>query len=97
MVAIGNARLFNELQERNQQITEALRREEAGSEILRQISNTPEELERDAAGRHRRGPTPNRVQCPLCGLSTGGKEIIRGLPPTWRGSPFSARLVIDPL
>ena len=45
VVAIGNARLFNELQERNQQITEALRREEAGSEILRQISNTPEELD----------------------------------------------------
>jgi len=45
VIAIENARLFNELQARNKQITEALRREEAGSEILRQISNSPEELD----------------------------------------------------
>jgi GAF domain-containing protein len=45
VIAIENARLFNELQARNQEITEALRREEASSEILRQISRAPEELD----------------------------------------------------
>ena len=45
VIAIENARLFNELQARNKEITEALRREEAGSEILRQISRAPEELD----------------------------------------------------
>ena len=45
VIAIDNARVFNELQARNREITEALRREEAGSEILRQISRAPEELD----------------------------------------------------
>ena len=45
VIAIENARLFNELQARNHEITEALRREEASSEILRQISRAPEELD----------------------------------------------------
>jgi two-component system, NtrC family, sensor kinase len=45
MIAIQNARLFGELQKRNAEITEALRREEAGSAILRQISESPEQLE----------------------------------------------------
>ena len=45
VIAIENARLFNELQARNLEITEALRREEASSEILRQISRAPEELD----------------------------------------------------
>jgi signal transduction histidine kinase len=45
VIAIDNARVFNELQARNHEITEALRREEASSNILRQISNAPEQLE----------------------------------------------------
>jgi signal transduction histidine kinase len=45
MIAIQNARLFGELQKRNAEITEALRREEAGSAILRQISESPEQLD----------------------------------------------------
>ncbi len=44
LIAIDNARLFNELQARNQEITEALRREEASGDILRLISNSPEDL-----------------------------------------------------
>ena len=45
VIAIDNARVFNELQARNHEISEALRREEAGSAILRQISRSPEELD----------------------------------------------------
>ena len=45
LIAIENARLFNELQARNQEITDALRREEASSDILRQISRAPEQLD----------------------------------------------------
>ena len=45
VIAIDNARVFNELQARNREITEALKREEAGSAILRQISSAPEQLE----------------------------------------------------
>ena len=45
VIAIENARLFNELQARNREITEALRREEASGEILRQISRAPEALD----------------------------------------------------
>ena len=44
-IAVQNARMFAALQARNQEITEALRREEAGSAILRQISASPEKLE----------------------------------------------------
>jgi len=45
VIAIENARLFNELQARNKDITEALRREEASGEILRHISEAPEALD----------------------------------------------------
>ncbi len=45
LIAIDNARVFNELQARNKEITEALRREEASSDILRQISRAPEQLD----------------------------------------------------
>ncbi len=45
LIAIDNARVFNELQARNKEISEALRREEASSDILRQISRSPERLD----------------------------------------------------
>jgi two-component system, NtrC family, sensor kinase len=45
LIAIENARLFIDLSMRNVEISEALKREEAGSAILRQISESPEQLE----------------------------------------------------
>ncbi len=45
VIAIQNARLFGELQQRNREISEALRREEASSQILRLISRAPERLD----------------------------------------------------
>ena len=44
-IAIENARLSQELQERNHALTEALARETASSEILRVISGSPMELQ----------------------------------------------------
>ena len=49
VIAIENARLFNELETRNREITEALRREEATGDILRQISSAPEALDETLA------------------------------------------------
>jgi signal transduction histidine kinase len=45
LIAIDNARIFNQLQARNVEITEALTRERANSDILRLISDAPEALD----------------------------------------------------
>jgi len=73
--------MFDELQARNTEITEALRREEAGSEILRLISNSPEDL----------APTLQAIATAaqrLTGMTSGlllfegAQLIIRGLATT---------------
>jgi two-component system, NtrC family, sensor kinase len=44
VIAIENARLFRELQDSNHEVTEALEREQATGEILRQINAQPEQM-----------------------------------------------------
>ncbi len=50
VIAIENARLFNELQESNANLRATLEREEATGEILRQISRAPEDLAATLSG-----------------------------------------------
>ncbi len=44
-IALGNARLFSEVQERNAEITEALERETATGEILKVIASSPSDIQ----------------------------------------------------
>jgi GAF domain-containing protein len=45
VIAIENARLFNELQDRNREVTESLEREQAIAEIARRINEHPTDLD----------------------------------------------------
>ncbi len=78
VIAIENARLFNELNARNQEITEALRREEAGSAILRQISQSPEDLATTLQAIADAAQTLTGMTAGVL-LAEGDQVIIRGL------------------
>ena len=79
VIAIENARLFNELQERNREVTEALEREEATSQILGLISTAPRTLD-TLAGARRGGHGTHRDGLRL--FLPEGADLVVGLRPS---------------
>jgi signal transduction histidine kinase/putative methionine-R-sulfoxide reductase with GAF domain len=71
VIAIENVRLFNELQHRNSQLTEALDQQTATSEVLRVISNSPTDAQPVF-------DTIVRNAVHLCGASHGGVYKLEG-------------------
>jgi two-component system, NtrC family, sensor kinase len=71
VIAIENVRLFTELQEKNQALTEALERQTATSEILRVISSSPTDVQPVF-------DTIIRSAATLCGATFGNVQRFDG-------------------
>jgi signal transduction histidine kinase len=71
VIAIENARLFQELEQRNQQLTETLYQQAASAEVLRAVASSPTALQQVL-------DTIVATAARLCGASGGGIWIADG-------------------
>ena len=65
VIAIENARLFEELEQRNRELTEALEQQTATAEVLRVIASSPTDLQAVLE-------PSSRARCAACDAQIGG-------------------------
>ena len=103
VIAIENVRLFQELQARNRELTEALEQQTATGEILRVISSSPTDLEPVMDAVTRNATRLARADHALIGeaaegrirwLATSGCPLVSAGPPISRQLP-SGRAILD--